>query len=113
MRRGLEGSRRDYGIAGGRGGALGESLSEMFRFSTGSRELQILLRQLESSAQSYRSFYDPLPQRYHLAVQQQSFSIPAARVISSAYPPVSPSWPKTVPFVGAGLVAGLMLGACT
>jgi polysaccharide biosynthesis transport protein len=51
------------------------------------------LAELESSAKIYHAIYDNFFQRYMEAIQQQSFPISDARVISSAIPPSRKSKP--------------------
>ena len=45
---------------------------------------KVTLRQLESSAKTYRTQYDSFLQRYAETVQQQSFPVTEARMISAA-----------------------------
>ena len=52
-------------------------------------QAQVALRELESNAQTYRALYDNFLQRYMESVQQQSFPITDARVISAATRPLS------------------------
>ena len=65
------------------------------------------LRQLESTATSYRNLYDSLQTRYLQAVQEQSFIGSAARIISPAALPTARSSPKTVITLAIGLVASI------
>jgi len=78
-------------------------------------QAQIPLRELESSAQNYRTTYDNFRQRYTESLQQQSFPISDARILTSASPPSSKSSPKTalvlVLAAGGGLVFGVAVGA--
>src|SRR6516225_10413443 len=78
-------------------------------------QAQIPLRDLESSAQNYRTTYDNFRQRYTESLQQQSFPISDARILTSASPPSSKSSPKTalvlVLAAGGGLVFGVAVGA--
>ena len=73
-------------------------------------EAQVSLRELESNAQTYRALYDNFLQRYMELVQQQSFPITEARVITAATPPLSKSKPKTVVVLGLAALVGLGLG---
>jgi succinoglycan biosynthesis transport protein ExoP len=102
--------RSDYAIARSRESFLQNSLRELSQQALASRQVQVKLRDLESAAQSYRALYDNLLQRYNLAVQQQSFPIAGARIITRATPPTVKSWPSTTTVLAAGLVAGLGLG---
>ena len=50
-------------------------------------------------------------QRYQESLQQQSFPIIEARIITSAYPPMKPSAPKKLPMIFAFLFLGGAAGA--
>ena len=73
-------------------------------------QAQVALRELESTAQSYRAMYDSFLQRYTESVQQQSFPISDARVIAEASPPLSKSGPKTWLILIMSAAGGLALG---
>ena len=73
-------------------------------------QAQVALRELESNAQSYQALYDNFLQRYMESVQQQSFPITEARVISAASRPLHKSHPKTLLVLGLATVAGLVFG---
>ena len=85
----------DYDIAKAREASIKASLASAVTTSQTSNQAQVQLRELESSAQSYRSLYDNFLQRYMEAVQQQSFPITEARLISPAERPLSKNSPKT------------------
>lgn len=74
------------------------------------RQMQIQLKDLESSAVSFRALFDTMNQRYLLAVQQQSFPVSDARVITDATPPMRPSWPRSSIVLAAALVFGVGIG---
>jgi polysaccharide biosynthesis transport protein len=65
---------------------------------------------LESNAQTYRALYDNFLQRYMESVQQQSFPITEARVISSATRPLGKSSPKSMLLIGLATMVGLAFG---
>ena len=73
-------------------------------------EAQVALRELESNAQTYRALYDNFLQRYMESVQQQSFPITEARVISAATRPGGKSEPKTSLVMGLAVMVGLAFG---
>ena len=75
-----------------------------------SNEAQVALRELESNAQTYRALYDNFLQRYMESVQQQSFPITDARVISAATRPLSKSNPRTNLILMLATVVGLAFG---
>src|SRR5262245_47632002 len=106
--------RSDYEIAKAREESINKSLTEIVSVSQTTNQAQIVLRDLESRAQSSRQLHDSFLQRYMETVQQQSFPISEARVITRATPPLRPSNPRTlfVLMVGAagGVIAGFGLG---
>src|SRR6516225_4523256 len=93
---------------------LEKKLEEAVSQSQPINQAQIPLRELESSAQNYRTTYDDFRQRYTESLQQQSFPISDARILTSASPPSSKSSPKTalvlVLAAGGGLVFGVAVG---
>ena len=106
--------RSDYEIAKAREESISKSLTEIVSVSQTTNQAQIVLRDLESRAQSSRQLHDSFLRRYMETVQQQSFPISEARVITRATPPLRPSSPRTllVLMVGAtgGMIAGFGLG---
>ncbi|MBI1692005.1 hypothetical protein D9Y22_25355 [Methylorubrum sp. DB1722] len=79
--------------------------------STRPRELQVQLKNLDSTAQAYRTLYDTLLQRYNFAIEQQSLPSATARIVTRAVPPVEKSFPKTLIFLGIAIFLGFCLGA--
>jgi polysaccharide biosynthesis transport protein len=100
----------DYEIARARENSLQESLNATVAGSQTTNKAQIELRQLESSAQSYRALYDNFQQRYIDSLQQQSFPLNDIRVITRASPPSAASSPKFLRVLGLATMAGLGLG---
>src|SRR5215472_2713187 len=88
--------RSDYEIAKAREESISKSLTEIVSVSQTTNQAQIVLRDLESSAQSYRVLHDNFLQRYMESVQQQSFPITEARLITTATPPMGPINPRTM-----------------
>jgi succinoglycan biosynthesis transport protein ExoP len=109
LKRIQESYKSDYDIAVTREEAIKSSLNNVVSESQLTSQAQVQLRELDSNAQSYQAMYDNFLQRYMESVQQQSFPITEARVISAATPPLRKSHPKTLIILGAALVAGLML----
>jgi succinoglycan biosynthesis transport protein ExoP len=70
----------------------------------------VTLRALQSSADTYRALYENFLQRYTQAVQDQSFPVSEARVVTLAMPPLRQSWPKAIIVLAAGAVLGLAVG---
>jgi capsular exopolysaccharide synthesis family protein len=71
----------------------------------------LTLRELETRAKSYRSLYDSFLQRYMGSIQQESFPISEARIISPAIPPQRKTKPKSLLVLALGLFGGIALGA--
>ncbi|MCA1469225.1 polysaccharide biosynthesis tyrosine autokinase [Bradyrhizobium sp. IC3195] len=99
----------DYDIALTREESIKASLNNLVSESQLTNQAQIQLRELESNAQSYQAMYDNFLQRYMESVQQQSFPITEARVISAATAPLGKSSPKGTVVLLAALMGGLIL----
>jgi succinoglycan biosynthesis transport protein ExoP len=100
----------DYEIAKQREDDIQRSLDEAVSKSQITGQAQVQLKELESNSQTYRSLYENFLQRYTESIQQQSFPITEARVISMASKPVKRSSPKTVLVVIIACSSGLILG---
>lgn len=113
LRRIAETYKSDYEIARQREEAIQKSVAAAVTSSQATSEAQVALRELESSAQSYRTLYDNFLQRYMESVQQQTFPITEARLITAATPPLEKSSPRvTLTLILCGLggtLAGLGL----
>lgn len=109
LRRIQESYKSDYDIAQTREESIKSSLATAVSESQLTNQAQIQLRELESNAQSYQAMYDNFLQRYMESVQQQSFPITEARVISPATTPLVKSFPKTLVVLAGALLGGLML----
>ncbi len=68
------------------------------------------LRGLQSSAATFRTMYESFLQRYTQAVQDQSFPISEAHVVTSAAVPLRKSSPKTSLVIAVACMAGLTFG---
>jgi capsular exopolysaccharide synthesis family protein len=75
---------------------------------------KVVLNDLVSKAKTYRDLYENFLQRYMESVQEQSFPITEARLISPALRPLAKSSPKTlltlVICAAAGIILGLAIG---
>jgi polysaccharide biosynthesis transport protein len=100
----------DLNIAERHQASVQTQLDEAVSQSQVNNQAEIALRELETQAQTYQALYDNFLQRYMESVQQQSFPITDARVISSATRPSSPSYPKTKMVLGLAMLLGLGLG---
>jgi succinoglycan biosynthesis transport protein ExoP len=109
LRRIAETYKSDYEIATQREEAIKKGLHAVVSQSHITNEAQVTLRELESSAQTYRALYDTFLQRYTESVQQQSFPITDARVISRASRPLEKSHPKTALVLAISSLGGILL----
>jgi len=110
LRRIAETYRSDYEIAKQREADLQKRLDDAVRESQTTSQAQVVLHELESSAQTYRSLYDNFLQRYMESVQQQTFPITEARVVTAASRPLVKSHPKSMLILAMTSAAGLLLG---
>lgn len=100
----------DYEIARTREDALNVALDQLYREVNTGRQAQVRLRELESSAVSYRALHDSFMQRYLQAVQQQSSPMTESRIVGRALPPKDKASPKTLLVLAGALGAGLFFG---
>jgi polysaccharide biosynthesis transport protein len=98
----------EYGIAKKRQGELEQGLGALIAQSTDTNQARVALFSLEASAQSYRKLYDNFLQQHTESVQQQTFPISDARLISPAS--ASKTGPKSLKVWIVTTFAGLMLG---
>lgn len=99
----------DYEIAKTRVEGLERNLEGLVANSQVVNRDRLGLRDLESTAQVYHTIYDNFLQRYMEAIQQQSFPITEARVISAAAPPQQKSSPLSYLVLGVACFIGLAL----
>ena len=90
--------------------SLQKQLDQSVSQSQTTNQAQVALRELESNSETYQALYDNFLQRYMQSVQQESFPITDARVISAASPPLGSSHPKTLRVMGITAALGLVLG---
>ena len=100
----------DYEIAKQREAGVQKELSQAISKSQETDTASVSLRELQSTAQTYKSLYDNFLQRYMESVQQQSFPITEARLISSASRPLRKSNPKTLLVLAIASIGGIALG---
>jgi succinoglycan biosynthesis transport protein ExoP len=104
-----QGYKSDYEIAKTRVEGLEKNLEGLVANSQVINRDRLGLRDLESTAQVYHTLYDSFLQRYMEAIQQQSFPITEARVISAAAAPDHKSGPLTLPVLGIAAFIGILL----
>jgi len=103
-------SRSEYEIALSRENDVQRKLDELVKKAGQSGQAQVELRDLESSAQTYRNLYDTFFEKFEEAIQQQSFPISDARLVTQPFPPDRPSWPKAIIIIPASIFLGLVSG---
>ena len=111
MRKIAESYESDYEIARTREASIRTSLDNVIGNSHGANLAQVKLRDLLSNAQTTKSEYENLLRHYNDAVQQQSFPISDAGVISPAEPPDQKSWPDPLIVLLASTAGGFLV-AC-
>lgn len=110
LRRIAETYKSDYAIAKSREEAVQKGLNDIVSQSNTTNQAQITLRELDSTAQSYRALADNFLQQYMMSVQQQSFPITESRLITQATPPLKPSHPKTWLVLAIAVAGGGLMG---
>ncbi len=111
LKRAGESYRNDYAIAKARSESIQNSLEQLVAEAHSTDDARIALRNLQSSAQTYRDAYDSFLQRYTESIQQQSSPVSESRLITHARPPLSKSWPKSMLIMGIASLGGLIFGA--
>lgn len=101
----------DYQIAKSRLESLEENFRKMMVQTAGDNKTLVTLRELERESETYKELYKTFLERYQQAIQQQSFPITDARVITAATPPLKASWPKKGLLLALGCVLGGLFGA--
>jgi succinoglycan biosynthesis transport protein ExoP len=110
LRRIAESYKSDYEIAKQRLTGIEQELGQAVSQSQVTNRAEVELTELESNAKSYRALYDDFLQRYMETVQQQSFPITEARVVTPAARPLTKSQPQTVLALLISAAGGLILG---
>lgn len=110
MRRFLTSYENDLAVARERRDALEKRLVEASTNSSSTAASLVQLRQLEQEATTLNALYQSFLQRYQETIQQESFPINDARIITDAAPPLLPSDPRMVLIAAAGIVGGLGVG---
>src|SRR5262245_37775570 len=98
----------DYEVGKKRQAEQEQSLGSLISQSTETNQARVALFSLEASAQSYRKLYDNFLQQHTESVQQQTFPISDARLISPAS--VAKTAPKPLKVWLVTAFAGMMVG---
>ena len=110
VRRLAEISRSDFEVAKQRQQEIEKQLAGAISQSRNTSSATLSIKELDTSAKGYRSLYENFLQRYMGSLQQGSFPITEARVISPASPPQKKSKPSTKLILAFGLFGGIALG---
>src|SRR5262245_37028394 len=100
----------DYEIAKQRQAQIERTVADVVARSQEANQAQIELRQLESSAETYRGLYKSALQRNTELIQQQSFPGTEARVVTRASTPAAKGSSKTLAILFASAAGGMVLG---
>lgn len=100
----------EYQVAKSREDALRSIVTDATGVSAEANETLVQLRELEREAETYKDLYQKFLQRYQESVQQESFPVTEARIISEAAVPQETSGPKKSLVLALCGVLGLALG---
>ncbi|MFK3781091.1 polysaccharide biosynthesis tyrosine autokinase [Agrobacterium sp. NPDC089420] len=100
----------DLEVSEARERSLAESVAKATNVSNSASQTQVQLRELQREAETYKNMYQTFLQRYQEAMQQQSFPVTEARVISKAMPPKIPSKPNKPLVLALFMIMGAAAG---
>jgi polysaccharide biosynthesis transport protein len=106
-----ESYRSEVEIAKSREDSLTASLQKSIGLNASENKVLVGLHELQREGETYRKLYQIYLQRYQEALQQQSFPIADARIITFASIPLNPSHPKKTAILLLFLTAGALAGA--
>jgi succinoglycan biosynthesis transport protein ExoP len=105
-----ETSKSDYEVAQRREKSLDAQVAQAIAQSEASNRAQVSLRELESSAAATKELYERINKRYLESVEQKSFPVSEARVITRAERPLHREYKTTLKILGGILGGSLALG---
>ncbi len=100
----------DYELSLRKEQSLASSLREMIGGQNVDDQSIIRLHELENDAQSNRTLYEATLARFKEAQQQTTLDVAESRIVTPAFVPERPSFPKKSMFLALAIVGGLMLG---
>ncbi|QRM33397.1 Wzz/FepE/Etk N-terminal domain-containing protein [Microvirga sp. VF16] len=100
----------DFEVAKARLEELDRNVNNLIAVAADANAKLVQLRELERSADTYKALYDTFSQRYQQTIQQQSFPLSDARVVTSAAPPLQPSQPKPIISIVLSALVGALAG---
>ena len=100
----------DFEIAKARLEELDRNVNNLISVAVNANAKLVQLRELERAADTYKGLYDTFSQRYQQTIQQQSFPLSDARVVTPAAPPLQPSQPKPIITIVLSALVGAIAG---
>jgi succinoglycan biosynthesis transport protein ExoP len=110
VRRMTESYESEYNLAATREKTLESDIAKLIGQTEATNRASVRLRELESTAQSSTAMYDGFRKRYMESLEQQSFPLPEARVLTRAVPPPSPEHKSLLKMLAIILGGGTSLG---
>lgn len=110
LRRAAESSKSDYDLALQKEKNLDAQVAQAVSQSETSSRAQVTLRELQSSAMTTKDLYESLNKRYMESVEQKSFPVTEARVVTKAVRPLDREYKTTLKVLAAILGGGFSLG---
>jgi succinoglycan biosynthesis transport protein ExoP len=101
----------EYQVAKSREQSLRAIVGDATGVSAEANETLVQLRELEREAESYKDLYQKFLQRYQESLQQESFPVTEARIITEAAVPRETSGPKKSLVLALCMMLGLALGS--
>lgn len=99
-----------YESAAAKESAVRQDLQTAVTRADSTNKAQVQLRDLESTAQTYRNLYDNMLDKLQQTTQEQTSPEDGARIITAATVPGRPSSPKLIVTMAAAIVGSLGLG---
>jgi len=90
---------------------LEQQVAAAMGVSATANDAQVQLRELERESETYKNLYQTFLQRYQESIQQQSFPVNEARIITNPAIAEKPSSPKKPLVLAVACLAGMLLGA--
>lgn len=111
LRRIAQSYRSTNQVALSRQKALEQQVSAAMGVSATANDAQVQLRELQRESEAYKNLYQTFLQRYQESIQQQSFPVTEARIITNPAIAEKPSSPKKPLVLAVACLAGMLLGA--
>ena len=90
---------------------LEQEVAAAMGVSASANDAQVQLRELERESETYKNLYQTFLQRYQESIQQQSFPVTEARIITNPAAAENPSSPKKPVVLAVAALAGMLLGS--